>query len=237
MSSKLIIALDFPSADKALAFVSQLSPADCKLKIGFELFVSAGANMVNALTEKGFDVFLDLKFHDIPNTVASVCKAAAKLNVWMMNVHASGGSKMMRAAYNALHDGAVNNTNPPKLIAVSVLTSMSDEQLLQTGVNALVKDQVVHLARMAQQAGLDGMVCSAQEAILLRKKLGEDFLLVSPGIRLAGSAKGDQSRVMTPVAAIRAGVDYLVVGRPITRAENPLKIIQQINFEVHDALR
>jgi orotidine-5'-phosphate decarboxylase len=238
MSSKLIIALDFPSADKALAFVSQLSPVDCKLKIGFELFVSAGPNMVNELTEKGFDVFLDLKFHDIPNTVASVCKAAAKLRVWMMNVHASGGADMMRAAYNALHDDeAAKNATPPKLIAVSVLTSMSDEQLQQTGVNALAKDQVVHLAGITQRAGLDGMVCSAQEAMLLRKKLGKDFLLVTPGIRPAGSAKGDQSRVMTPAAAIRAGVDYLVVGRPITQAENPLNIIQQINSEVHDALQ
>ncbi|MCK5918145.1 MAG: orotidine-5'-phosphate decarboxylase [Cocleimonas sp.] len=237
MSSKLIIALDFPSADKALDFVSQLSPADCKLKVGFELFVSAGPEMVRKLTEKGFDVFLDLKFHDIPNTVASVCKVAAKLNVWMMNVHASGGSKMMRAAHTALHDKEVKNTRSLKLIAVSVLTSMSNEQLQQTGVNALAKDQVIHLAGMAQQAGLDGMVCSAQEAPALRKKLGKDFLLVTPGIRPAGSAKGDQSRVMTPAAAIRAGVDYLVVGRPITQAKNPLEVIQQINAEVHGALQ
>ncbi len=237
MSSKLIIALDFPSADKALDFVSQLSPDDCKLKVGFELFVSAGPEMVRKLTEKGFDVFLDLKFHDIPNTVASVCKAAAKLNVWMMNVHASGGSEMMRAAYNALHADKAENTKSPKLIAVSVLTSMSDEQLQQTGVNALAKDQVMHLAKMAQQAGLDGLVCSAQEATVLRQKLGKDFLLVTPGIRPVGSAKGDQSRVMTPAAAVTSGVDYLVVGRPITQAENPLAVIQQINVEVRDALQ
>lgn len=237
MSSKLIVALDFPSADKALAFVSQLSPNECKLKIGFELFISAGPNLVEKLTEKGFDIFLDLKFHDIPNTVASVCKAAAKLNIWMMNVHASGGSEMMKAAYHALYDEVTENINPPKLIAVSVLTSMSDEQLQQTGVNAVAKDQVIHLAGMAQQAGLDGMVCSAQEAALLRQKLGKDFLLVTPGIRPAGSKKGDQSRVMTPAAAIRAGVDYLVVGRPITQADNPLDVIQQINAEVHDALQ
>ena len=234
MSSKLIIALDFSSADQALAFVSQLSPHDCKLKVGFELFVSAGPEMVSKLTEKGFDIFLDLKFHDIPNTVASVCKAAAQLNVWMMNVHASGGSEMMRAAYHALHEN--ENVNTPKLIAVSVLTSMSDEQLQQTGVNALAKEQVVHLAGMVQQAGLDGLVCSAQEAVILRQKLGKDFLLVTPGIRPAGSAKGDQSRVMTPTDAISAGVDYLVVGRPITQAKNPLAVIQKINAEVHDAL-
>jgi orotidine-5'-phosphate decarboxylase len=234
MSSRLIIALDFPSAEEALGFVNQLSPTDCKLKIGFELFVSAGPEMVKKLIEKGFDVFLDLKFHDIPNTVASVCKAAAKLNVWMMNVHASGGKEMMEAAYKALQSSA-DHCLPPKLIAVSVLTSMSDQQLQQTGVNAVAKDQVLHLSKLAQQVGLDGMVCSAQEASVLRKTLGENFLLVTPGIRPTGSAKGDQSRIMTPSVAIQAGADYLVVGRPITQAEKPLDIIKQINAEVLDA--
>ena len=236
MSSKLIIALDFSSAEQALTFVSQLSPHDCKLKVGFELFVSAGPEMVSELTEKGFDVFLDLKFHDIPNTVASVCKAAAQLNVWMMNVHASGGTEMMRAAYYALHEKEVERINTPKLIAVSVLTSMSDEQLQQTGVNVSAKEHVLHLARMAQKAGLDGLVCSAQEAVILRQKLGKDFLLVTPGIRPTGSVKGDQSRVMTPSDAISAGVDYLVVGRPITQAKHPLDVIEKINAEVRGAL-
>jgi orotidine-5'-phosphate decarboxylase len=236
MSSRLIIALDFPSKNEALAFVSQLSPADCKLKVGLELFVSAGSEMVDQLTKAGFDVFLDLKFHDIPNTVASVCKAAAKLNIWMMNVHASGGLKMMQAASDALQNEAGSFSQSPKLIAVSVLTSMSDEQLQQTGVNALVKEQVVHLAQLAKQAGLDGMVCSAQEATVLRQSLGDDFLLVTPGIRPVGSAKGDQSRVMTPAGAISAGADYLVVGRPIIQAENPLEVIEQINFEIANIL-
>ncbi len=232
MSSRLIIALDFPSKNKAMQFVEQLSPSDCKLKIGFELFVSAGPEMVRELTALGFDVFLDLKFHDIPNTVASVCKAAAKLDVWMMNVHASGGSAMMQAAYDAISDFE----NKPKLIAVSVLTSMTDEQLQQTGVNAVAKDQVARLAKLAQQTGLDGMVCSAREAGLLRELLGQDFLLVTPGIRPSGSDKGDQSRVMTPANAIQAGADYLVVGRPITQANNPLEVITQINTEINDIL-
>ena len=232
MSSKLIIALDFSSSSEALKFVGQLSPADCKLKVGFELFVSEGPEMVRQLIDQGFDVFLDLKFHDIPNTVASVCKAAAKLNVWMMNVHASGGSEMMEAAYNALSE----LDSPPKLIAVSVLTSMSDEQLQVTGVNALAKDQVKHLSSLAKKAGLDGMVCSAHEAVLLRKSLGDDFLLVTPGIRPKGADIGDQSRVMTPSDAVRAGVDYIVVGRPITQSDNPLVVIQDINHEMESAI-
>ena len=236
MSSRLIVALDFPSKKETLAFVSQLSPSDCKLKVGLELFVSAGADIVHLLTEAGFDIFLDLKFHDIPNTVASACKAAAALNVWMMNVHASGGLEMMQAASNVLQNETHHFSQSPKLIAVSVLTSMSDAQLQQTGVNAVAKEQVAHLAYLAKKAGLDGMVCSAQEATLLRQRLGDDFLLVTPGIRPLGSAKGDQSRVMTPAAAISAGADYLVIGRPITQAENPLKLIKQINSEIASIL-
>ena len=228
MSSKLIVALDFPSSNEALAFVNKLSPADCKLKVGFELFVSAGPEMVRQLTDKGFDIFLDLKFHDIPNTVASVCKAAAQLDVWMMNVHASGGSEMMRAAREALS----NFDSSPKLIAVSVLTSMSDEQLQETGVDALAREQVKHLAGLAKNAGLDGMVCSAQEASLLRGAFGDDFLLVTPGIRPQGADIGDQSRVMTPADAMKVGVDYIVVGRPITQSSDPLAVIEAINKEV-----
>ncbi len=228
MSSKLIIALDFPEANKAMQFVNQLSPAECKLKIGFELFISAGPEIVKQLTEKGFDIFLDLKFHDIPNTVASVCKAAAKLDVWMMNVHASGGSKMMSAAVDALN----GFEQPPKLIAVSVLTSMTDDQLQQLGVNAIAENQVARLAKLAKQSGLDGMVCSAKEATLLRELMGENFLLVTPGIRPLGVEKGDQARVMTPSEAIKAGADYIVVGRPITRSSQPLQVIAEINAEL-----
>ncbi len=225
MSSRLIIALDFPTAEQALAFVKPLDPQQCKLKVGFELFVAAGPDFVRALVQQGFAVFLDLKFHDIPNTVASACKAAAQLGVWMINVHASGGAKMMQAAQQALQ----GSENPPKLIAVTVLTSMDKAQLSGTGVNADPDQQVLHLARLAADSGLDGVVCSAQEAGLLRKALGDDFLLVTPGIRPEGSDQGDQSRVMTPAQARDAGVSYVVVGRPITQAADPLAVIAQIN--------
>ena len=225
MSSRLIIALDFPTAEQALAFVKPLDPQQCKLKVGFELFVAAGPDFVRTLVQQGFAVFLDLKFHDIPNTVASACKAAAQLGVWMINVHASGGAKMMQAAQQALQ----GFENPPKLIAVTVLTSMDKAQLSGTGVNADPDQQVLHLARLAADSGLDGVVCSAQEAGLLRKALGDDFLLVTPGIRPEGSDQGDQSRVMTPAQARDAGVSYVVVGRPITQAADPLAVITQIN--------
>ncbi|MDX9988854.1 orotidine-5'-phosphate decarboxylase [Thiothrix unzii] len=225
MSSRLIIALDFPTAEQALAFVKPLDPQQCKLKVGFELFVAAGPDFVRALVQQGFAVFLDLKFHDIPNTVASACNAAAQLGVWMINVHASGGAKMMQAAQQALQ----GFENPPKLIAVTVLTSMDKAQLSGTGVNADPDQQVLHLARLAADSGLDGVVCSAQEAGLLRKALGDDFLLVTPGIRPEGCDQGDQSRVMTPAQARDAGVSYVVVGRPITQAADPLVVIAQIN--------
>lgn len=228
MSSRLIIALDFPSAEQALAFVAPLDPAQCKLKVGFELFVAAGPDFVRQLTGRGFDVFLDLKFHDIPNTVASACKSAAALGAWMINVHASGGSKMMAAARAALQEVG----NPPKLIAVTVLTSMDKAQLAGTGVGAEPAVQVKHLAQLAATNGLDGVVCSAQEAAMLREALGNDFLLVTPGIRPAGSNQGDQSRVMTPVQAREAGVSYVVVGRPITQAADPLAVIAQINADL-----
>ncbi|MBU0656539.1 MAG: orotidine-5'-phosphate decarboxylase [Gammaproteobacteria bacterium] len=228
MSSRLIIALDFPDAAQAFAFVEPLDPTQCKLKVGFELFVAAGPDFVRQLCGRGFDVFLDLKFHDIPNTVASACKSAANLGVWMINVHASGGAKMMAAAREALQGFA----NPPKLIAVTVLTSMDKQQLEGTGVLADPADQVQHLARLTAASGLDGVVCSAQEATLLRAALGKDFLLVTPGIRPAGSDKGDQSRVMTPAQAREAGVSYVVVGRPITQASDPQAVIAQINADL-----
>lgn len=228
-SSRLIIALDFASAEQALAFVASLDPQQCKLKVGFELFVAAGPALVQALTARGFDVFLDLKFHDIPNTVASACKAAAALGVWMLNVHASGGVKMLTAAKQALQDVA----NPPKLLAVTVLTSMDQAQLQSIGINRDPAAQVQHLAQLAANCGLDGVVCSAQEAVMLRQTLGNDFLLVTPGIRPAGSEQGDQSRVMTPAQAHAAGVSYIVVGRPITQAADPLAVIAQINADLN----
>lgn len=228
MSSRLIIALDFANAERALQFVETLEPSQCKLKVGFELFVAAGPDFVKALVARGFDVFLDLKFHDIPNTVASACKAAARLGVWMINVHASGGTKMLEAARAAL----AGFDQAPKLIAVTVLTSMDETQLQGIGIEAEPAEQVKHLAQLSADCGLDGVVCSAQEAAILRKSLGQEFLLVTPGIRPLGSDQGDQSRIMTPVQAREAGVSYVVVGRPVTRADNPQAVIAQINRDL-----
>ncbi len=226
--SKLIIALDFPTAEQALNFIKPLSPANCKLKVGFELFVATGPDFIKQVVDQGFDVFLDLKFHDIPNTVASACKSAAGLGVWMMNVHASGGDKMMRSAKKALQD----SHSPAKLIAVTVLTSMDQAQLNAINLTVSPQEQVKHLAKLAQQAALDGIVCSAQEAAMLRKMTGDDFLLVTPGIRPLGVDPGDQSRVMTPGDANAAGVNYIVVGRPITQSDNPLAVIDKINLDM-----
>lgn len=228
MSSKLIIALDFPNKEQALQFVKILSPESCKLKVGFELFVAAGPDFVRHLVDKGFDVFLDLKFHDIPNTVASACKSAASLGVWMMNVHASGGPKMMLAAKQALDECHSN----AKLIAVTVLTSMDKKQLADTNVLQTPEEQVKHLAQLTKESTLDGIVCSAREAEMLREILGQDFLLVTPGIRPAGSDQGDQHRIMTPSEANANGVSYIVVGRPITQSETPLSVIDQINEDM-----
>lgn len=228
MTNRLIIALDFRSADLALNFVKQLSPQNCKLKVGFELFVAAGPDFVRQLVAQGFDVFLDLKFHDIPNTVAAACKAAANLGVWMLNVHAAGGDKMMLAAREAL----VGFQHPPKLIAVTVLTSMDKEQLVKINVSHQPAEQVSHLATLTQACGLEGVVCSAQEASLLKQQCGFDFLLVTPGIRPLGSQQNDQSRVVTPLAARQLGIDYVVVGRPITQAIDPLAVIASINRDL-----
>ena len=228
MSSKLIIALDFPNKDLALNFVKKLSPSDCKLKVGFELFVAAGPDFVRQLVDAGFDVFLDLKFHDIPNTVASACKSAAALGVWMMNVHASGGDKMMQAAKQAL----VDSNSDAKLIAVTVLTSMDQAQLNSANIHETPENQVKHLAKLTQSSGLDGVVCSAQEAEMLRQHIDQDFLLVTPGIRPPGSAQGDQHRIMTPSEAKIAGVSYIVVGRPITQSDQPQVVIEQINLDM-----
>ncbi|MEE9303761.1 MAG: orotidine-5'-phosphate decarboxylase [Thiotrichaceae bacterium] len=227
-TKQLIIALDFPTGEQALSFVKILSPDSCRLKVGFELFVAAGSGFVEKLIDLGFDVFLDLKFHDIPNTVASACRAASRLGVWMMNVHALGGEKMLTEAVNATH----SIKNPPILIAVTVLTSMDNQQLSGIGIALPAKDQVMKLADMAKNCGLDGVVCSAQEAAMLSQSFGDEFKLVTPGIRPADSVKGDQSRVMTPGDAIKAGASYLVVGRPITQSNEPLRVIENINQEI-----
>jgi orotidine-5'-phosphate decarboxylase len=229
--TKIIVALDFADAVSALKLVDRLAPALCRLKVGKELFTAAGPEFVRALVARGFDVFLDLKFHDIPNTVAAACRAAASLGVWMLNVHASGGRRMMVAAREALAD----LPQPPLLIAVTVLTSMSAEDLSEIGVAAAPADQVLRLARLTRACQLDGVVCSAREAGLLRADLGAGFRLVTPGIRPAGADTGDQRRVMTPLEALRAGASDLVIGRPITAAADPLVALQQIQFDIQNA--
>ena len=225
---RIIVALDFPEAPSALALARQLDPLHCRVKVGKELFVAAGPDLIEDLHSLGHRVFLDLKFHDIPNTVAAACKAAARLGVWMVNVHASGGLAMMRAAREAL----MGLETPPHLIAVTVLTSMEREDLRGIGLDCEPQDQVLRLARLTQQAGLDGVVCSAREATLLRETLGEGFLKVTPGIRPAGSAAGDQKRVLTPTQALAAGAHYLVIGRPITQAADPLAALLAIEAEI-----
>ena len=227
-ANKIIVALDYPNADLARAFVDRVRPESCRLKIGKELFVAAGPAFVEELAARGFAVFLDLKFHDIPNTVAQACKAAARLGVWMMNVHASGGPRMMKAAREALEDLPAR----PRLIAVTVLTSMGEQELRATGVEASAHQQVLRLAALAHDCGMDGVVCSAREAPLLRSSIGAEFLLVTPGIRPAGSEVGDQTRILTPAQAIQAGADYLVIGRPITQAADPLAALEAIAQEI-----
>ena len=261
LDSKIIVALDYANAASALQLVNQLNPSLCKLKVGKELFTAAGPQLVETLVAKNFKVFLDLKFHDIPSTVAKACEAASQLGVWMLNVHASGGHDMMQAAL----EGVNKSANSPHLIAVTVLTSMNQSNLTEIGVETSLENQVLRLAKLAQQAGLHGVVCSAQEAQLLRKQLGETFCLVTPGIRsaqinsqvnsnqfhanqanfkLANSNqvnsnqvnsnqvnRDDQSRVVTPADALGNGASYLVIGRPITQAKNPLQALEAITAQ------
>ncbi|MFA0810805.1 orotidine-5'-phosphate decarboxylase [Microbulbifer epialgicus] len=229
VSSPIIVALDYDNTDAALAMAGQLDPALCRVKVGKELFTIAGPELVRALVERGFEVFLDLKFHDIPNTVASAVKAAARLGVWMVNVHASGGERMMSAASDALKEFG---DSKPLLIGVTVLTSTTPEELAATGVAKPLKEQVIDLASKAKSCGLDGVVCSAREAQELKKVCGSDFVLVTPGIRPTGSDAGDQRRTLTPSEAISQGADYLVIGRPITAAANPLRALQEILSEI-----
>ena len=226
--SKIIVALDFPQQVSAMVLVDQLDPRLCRLKVGKELFTAAGPSFVKLLVAKGFDVFLDLKFHDIPNTVAKAVIAVADLGVWMTNVHASGGSRMMRAAKQAL----IERRSDMLLIGVTVLTSMENEDLAEVSVERSLDDQVLHLATLAKEANLDGVVCSAQEARLLKSSFGGTFNLVTPGVRLAGAGADDQRRVTTPVDAVTLGSDYLVIGRPITQSPDPLATLKEINASV-----
>ena len=222
--AKIVIALDFADAKPALEFVQQIDPKLCRLKVGKELFTAAGPQLIEQLVKRDFSVFLDLKFHDIPNTVAKACEAASRLGVWMLNVHASGGLAMMQAA----REGVNKSGHDPLLIAVTVLTSMAEAELAQVGVQGTLLDHVKRLALLTQQAGLDGVVCSAQEASMLRAACGPDFCLVTPGIRPADAAKDDQTRIVTPTQALSLGASYLVIGRPITQAANPLQALEQI---------
>lgn len=227
---RIVVALDFAEAHQTLAFIERIDPSLCRLKVGKELFTAEGPRIVEQLVQRGYGVFLDLKFHDIPNTVAKACEAASRLGVWMLNVHASGGRAMMEAARNALD----KSENPPLLIAVTVLTSMDQAALNEVGVAAELQNQVLRLARLTQASGLDGVVCSAQEAALLRSAIGNDFCLVTPGIRPASASRDDQSRVVTPADALCLGSSYLVIGRPITQATDPLSALQTINDEIAD---
>ena len=226
--SKIIVALDYPDAQSAMRLVEQLMPDLCRLKVGKELFTRAGPALVETLAARGFDVFLDLKFHDIPNTVASACQAAAELGVWMLNVHALGGERMLQAA----KEGVSRAGHAPLLIAVTILTSMDETDLASVGLSGSPQDNVLRLACLAQQSGLDGVVCSSRETAVLREQLGAGFSLITPGIRPAGSQADDQRRVMTPVAAIKNGSDYLVIGRPVTRADDPVGVLRTINSDL-----
>lgn len=225
---RIIVALDYATATEAQHLVARLDPARCKLKVGKELFVSAGPAFVSELVDQGYGVFLDLKFHDIPNTVAAACRAAAKLGVWMLNVHALGGHDMLSAARDAVDCVA----SRPILIAVTVLTSMQDEDLAEVGVMGGAHEEVLRLARLTQRCGLDGVVCSAREVAQLRHERGASFLLVTPGIRPLHSATGDQARVATPLEALQNGASYLVIGRPITQAPDPLAALAEIQREI-----
>ncbi|MDM1715463.1 orotidine-5'-phosphate decarboxylase [Thiopseudomonas alkaliphila] len=224
MTKPIIVALDFPTHDAALAMAARLNPAQCRVKVGKELFTRCGPAVVEALQAKGFEVFLDLKFHDIPNTTAMAVKAAAELGVWMVNVHCSGGLKMMAACREELEKRSGMN---PLLIGVTVLTSMEQADLAGIGLDLAPQEQVLRLAGLAAQAELDGLVCSAQEAVELKSNFPQ-LSLVTPGIRPAGSAANDQKRILTPAQAIQAGADYLVVGRPITQAVDPALMVEQI---------
>lgn len=215
--SPIVVALDYPTPKQAIEMAKQLDPTRCRVKVGKELFTASGPAVLEELHKMDFDVFLDLKFHDIPNTCAGAVAAAAELGVWMVNVHASGGERMMNAAAEAI----ANKNNKPLLIAVTVLTSMEQSDLAGIGLDIEPRQQVERLAKLAKQSGMDGVVSSAQEIELIKNLCGKDFLTVTPGIRPAGSAAGDQRRIMTPQEAVNIGGDYLVIGRPITQAEDP----------------
>lgn len=225
---KIIVALDFPSDQEALTLTARLDPRQCRLKVGKEMFTRYGPALVEKLQHAGFSVFLDLKFHDIPNTVAGACRSAAELGVWMVNVHCLGGRKMMSEAAEAL----AKVRQPPLLIGVTILTSMGEEDIAEVGIGGPIAQRVLGLARLARDSGLNGIVCSPLEIEPVRAALGREFRLVTPGIRPAAAGSDDQKRIMTPARAVSAGASYLVIGRPITQAADPLQALQAINEEI-----
>ncbi|MFY2508138.1 orotidine-5'-phosphate decarboxylase [Vibrio pectenicida] len=226
IDQKVIVALDYDNRADALAFTDRIDPASCRLKVGKEMFTLFGPDFVKQLHQRGFSVFLDLKFHDIPTTCSKAVRAAAEFGVWMVNVHASGGERMMSASREILESYGQTR---PLLIGVTVLTSMEQSDLKGIGIGTAPQEHVVRLAKLTQNSGLDGVVCSAQESSMLKDELGKAFKLVTPGIRPIGSDTGDQKRIMTPVDAIEAGSDYLVIGRPITQAKEPAQVLREIN--------
>lgn len=225
ITSPVIVALDFPTTDAALALVAQLEPSQCRLKVGKELFALGGPALVQSLQKQGFEVFVDLKYHDIPTTVAKACRALSDMGVWMLNVHSLGGPKMIAAAREAIEQSGHSTL----LIAVTILTSFDEDQLAAIGLQGSIAANVKRLAQLAEAAGAQGVVCSAHEAEMLRQSCGADFRLVTPGIRLTNDASDDQHRIMTPEKAILAGSDYLVIGRPITQSKDPLMVLNDIN--------
>lgn len=227
--SPIVVALDYPTMAQSIEMAKRLDPNQCRVKVGKELYTTAGPAILDSLHALGFEVFLDLKFHDIPNTVANAVSVAAKAGVWMVNVHASGGRRMMEASANALQQLPNNNT---LLIAVTVLTSMDQSDLVEIGIDATPEQHVKRLAALAKSSGMDGVVCSAQESKMLSTELGKDFVLVTPGIRPTGSDQGDQKRIMTPADAMAAGSHYLVMGRPITQAADPIAVLTQANADL-----
>ncbi|HEY0720580.1 MAG TPA: orotidine-5'-phosphate decarboxylase [Gammaproteobacteria bacterium] len=228
IASPIIVALDYPEPSQAMEMVAKLDPARCRLKIGKELFTRGGPQLVEKVVAKGYDVFLDLKYHDIPNTVAGACAAAASLGVWMVNVHALGGRRMMETAREALE----KNTHRPLLIAVTILTSMGEQDLREIGLSGTPADNVERLAKLTASSGLDGVVCSPQEVGMLRRSIADSFQLITPGIRPAWSAKGDQTRITTPAEAVANGSNFLVIGRPITADPEPLNALARIENEL-----
>ena len=227
-TSKIIVALDFNDLAEVLHFVEQIQPSECRLKVGKELFTAYGPQIVRELHARGFEVFLDLKFHDIPNTVYKAIRVAADLGVWMVNVHASGGREMLIKARQAIQD----SQHKPLLIAVTILTSLSDAEVAEIGYSRSLTEQTLYLAQLSYACGIDGVVCSAHEAAAIKQVTNAKFLTVTPGIRLSADKTDDQTRIMTPVQAIASGADYLVIGRPITQALAPATTLRAINQSI-----